>query len=101
MYIEVDRNRVTVRESTDFGSLSVRVQEALSDNDIDSSLKSTTAGALVDGSAVIDISWLRSHVSSESSEVASRFEDMITFAARHGWVSAGGTHVLAHVDRRL
>jgi hypothetical protein len=100
MYIEVNLNQVNVKDLTDFGSLCVRPLEEISDRDIDSSLRAANAGEMADRSVAIDISWLRLRVLSESSEEASKFEDMIAFADRQGWVAGGGTHVLAHLDRK-
>jgi hypothetical protein len=86
----------TVEDASDFSRLDVELVE------VDEPLASTVLsdaglGQIRQGYGWLDVAALRAAVVSRSglsSEPA--FDDMVRYAARHGWVSADGRSVRAH-----
>ena len=89
--------QVKLIEADDLGRLHVETQ--LTDpGRIDAALQAAGAGRLDEGAAWLDIEYLRaSAIPADPLSQGDSFDSMIDFARAHGWVSADGRQVQAHV----
>ena len=99
MYVAVSPAGVRVGDADDCTSLDLRTA-AGSRSSLDEALRRSGLGAWDGGTeADLHVPGLRSRAAAEdvSSDWAQRWEAMIAYARRKGWLSADGTTVRAHV----
>jgi hypothetical protein len=86
----------------DLGALSVRAATGSPDSEtLSRTLGLAGAGEVIDGYAWLDISWLRAAAGERDQGWNDGFARMVDYAGVHGWLSADGSRVRAHVDWRL
>jgi hypothetical protein len=100
--VELTADRIRVRDADDCTRLSVAT--ALAGDDIDAALRSTGAGAREGpngtDTVLLDIPALHAHARAAASALDwdSRWEAMIGYAGRKGWLTPAGTAVRAHLE---
>lgn len=83
----------------DLGALSVRMEASPADWDaLARTLRAAAAGEVADGYVWLDISWLRDAAGESAPEWRDGFARMLDYAGAHGWRSADGRRLRAHVD---
>ncbi|GAA3567022.1 hypothetical protein GCM10022222_58670 [Amycolatopsis ultiminotia] len=89
-----------LRTAEDLRTLSVRVGMRTPDREtLSRTFRAAGAGEFAGDHAWLDISWLRSAAGERDQDWHDRFTGMLGHAAAHGWLSADGSRVRAHVDR--
>ena len=91
---------VRVADVDDLTSLHLAVG-ALTDEDVDSALRSAGMGRLVDGdTGVLAVAALRAAAqpSATAEDSPDRFDAMVAAAARKGWTAADGPGLTVHVE---
>ena len=99
MYIAVTAAGVSVGAADDCTSLDVRAAPDRRSS-LDEALRHARLGQWDGGDeADLQVAELRRRAGAEgvSADWAQRWDDMIAYAARHGWLSPDGTTVRAHV----
>lgn len=100
MYVRVSYRAVTVEEPDDCTSLAVRVTGVPLDR-LGDLLDAAGLGRSVgDGHAELVVSRLRALASTgvTGADWPARWDGMLAYAGRHGWLSADGATVRAHVE---
>ena len=102
MIVELTADGIRVHDADDCARLSVVT--VLAGADIDAALRSAGAGTREDvngtDTVLLDIPTLREHARAAASvpDWDSRWEAMIGYAGRKGWIAPGGTAVRAHLE---
>jgi hypothetical protein len=100
--VELTADGIRVHDADDCTRLSVAT--ALAGADMDAALRSTGAGSRVDANrtdtVLLDIPTLREHARAAASvtDWDSRWQAMIAYAGRKGWITPEGTAVRAHLE---
>jgi hypothetical protein len=85
--------------AADLGALAVRTETDAPDWEaLSRTLGVAGAGEVIGGHVWLDIGWLRTAAGERDREWHDGFARMVQYAAAHGWLSADGGRVRAHVD---
>jgi hypothetical protein len=96
-----DGGRGTPRLNTaeELTALSVRAEASAPDwTTLARTLRTAGAGEVADDHAWLDIAWLRAAAGDRDAGWHDAFAAMLEYAEVHGWLSADGRRVRAHVD---
>ncbi|GAA4658684.1 hypothetical protein [Amycolatopsis dongchuanensis] len=99
MIVRLTRTDALVAEADDCARL--HVGTTLAPDEVDAALRATGTGRLAeDGNALLDLRTLhaRARSAAASADWADRWEAMIAYARKKGWITADGTAVQAHVE---
>lgn len=97
--VQLTRTSAGVAEADDCTRL--HVGTTLAPSEVDAALRATATGRLAeDGNALLDLRTLRVRAQSAASSAGweERWEAMIAYARKKGWITADGTAVQAHVE---
>ncbi|SFW86724.1 hypothetical protein [Amycolatopsis australiensis] len=94
-----DSGTPRLRAADDFGSLSVRAEASAPGwETLSRTLRAAGAGEVAGAHAWLDVAWLRAAAGDRDAGWHDRFAAMLGHAEAHGWLSADGRRVRAHVD---
>lgn len=99
MIVYLTAAAATVLDADDCTRLHVYTQ--LLNHEISHALQVTETGSIAsDGAALLtlDVLRARAHMAATAPEWAQRWDDMIAYAARKGWLTEDGSAVQAHIE---
>lgn len=89
--------RAVVTEPKAFDRFDVQVKGSDDPVRLASAVDSLGIGQLIDDEILVRCEWLRSNADDGSANWTAGFTEMVAFAQRHGWLSADGLSIKAHV----
>lgn len=78
----------------------VVVDQALTAEAIGAAIATAGAGELLGGKAWVSITWLRSQLADQRASYWAGFDEMLSYAESHGWLSSDQTALQAHVEHQ-